>query len=64
MSALSDPNASRKLKPSARSLFLLGMDTVEIAERLGVLEAVASRFIFVARCREKGLPAIVERRPS
>ncbi|MGN6143518.1 MAG: hypothetical protein ACTHOP_08010 [Mesorhizobium sp.] len=49
-------------KPSARTLFLMGMDTVEIAKRLGIDEAVASRRVYMARCREKGLPIETERR--
>lgn len=53
-----------RAKPSAYALFLMGLDTVEIAERLGVSEAVASRRVYVQRCREKGLPVETERRSA
>jgi transposase len=42
----------------------MGLDTVEIAERIGVSEAVASRRVYVQRCREKGLPVETERRSA
>lgn len=46
------------VKPSqALTMFRHGLDTVEIAKRLGVSEANVSRYIWVARSREKRLPA-------
>lgn len=51
-------------EPSAYALFLMGLDTVEIANRLGVSEAVASRRVYVQRCREKGLSVETERRSA
>ncbi len=53
-----------RAKLSAYALFLMGLDTVEIAERLGISEAVASRRVYVQRCREKALPVETERRAS
>lgn len=40
--------------PSALELFRLGLDTVEIAKRLNVTEAVASRLVFEQRCIPNG----------
>lgn len=51
-------------KPSAYTLFLLGCDTVEIAKRLGIAEATASRMVHEERCAKRGLPVEYERRPS
>ena len=49
-------------KPSALSLFRLGHDTRDIAERLGISEASASRQIHEQRSAELGLPVEYERR--
>ena len=49
-------------KPTAYTLFLMGMDTVEIAQRLGIHESVASRRVHEQRCRAKDLPVKTERR--
>lgn len=54
-------DAVQRGKPSAYALFLMGFDTVEIAERLGIHEHVASRRVYAQRCREKGLPVETER---
>ncbi|MFC5385159.1 hypothetical protein ACFPLB_04165 [Aquamicrobium segne] len=51
-------------KPSAYALFLMGLDTFEIAKRLGIHEAEASKQVYLQRCREKGLPVETERRSS
>lgn len=51
-------------KPSAYTLFLLGYDTVEIAKRLGIAEATASRMVHEERCARRGLPVEYKRRPS
>lgn len=53
-----------RAKPSAYALFLMDLDTVEIAERLGISEAAVSRRVYVQRCREKGLPVETERRSA
>ena len=50
------------LAPAAHSvqclnLFRQGHDTFAIAKRLGISEAKASKLLWVARSREKGLPA-------
>ena len=37
--------------------FRKGNDTAEIAAKLQISEARASRLVWVARCQEKGLPA-------
>lgn len=48
----------KKPQPSrALELFHEGKDTQEIALLMGVSEAKASRYVWAARCREKGLPA-------
>ena len=53
--------AQKKPEPSrALRLFREGLDTKDVALRLGVSEALAARYIWVARCREKGLPADFE----
>lgn len=36
---------------SVEALFKSGKDTVQIAELLGISEAVASRRLFIARCK-------------
>jgi hypothetical protein len=59
-----DDQKPRRLKPSALDLFRLKLDTVEIAKRLGIHESVASRRVYMARCREKGLPIETERRQA
>lgn len=38
-------------------LFRKGKDTVQIAKFLGLTEAKVSRLLWVARCRERNLPA-------
>ncbi|HYE25080.1 MAG TPA: helix-turn-helix domain-containing protein [Clostridia bacterium] len=38
-------------------MFREGMDTFAIAKELNLSEATVSRHLWVARCREKGLPA-------
>lgn len=43
------------------NLFRQGHDTIEIAKRLNMTEARVSKFVWVARCREKG-PATFLRR--
>lgn len=48
-------------KPSALSLFRLGHDTREIAERLSISEAAASRQIHEQRSLDLGLPVEYER---
>ena len=46
------------IKPSqALTMFRLGLDTAQIAERLGCSEPTASRYVWVARCHEQNLPA-------
>lgn len=52
----------KSFPPSVYSLFLRGMDTVQIAKRLGVEEHVASRRLNAERCKAKGLP--LETAPS
>ena len=47
--------------PSALELFRLGLDTTQIAARLGVTEAEASHLVFCERCHERGLPIRYER---
>jgi transposase len=48
----------RPPEPSrALALFREGKSTHEVALLIGTSEALASRYIWVARCREKGLPA-------
>lgn len=49
-------------KPSALALFRLGYNTTEIAHRLGVTEAAASRYVYEQRTRLLGLPVEYERR--
>ena len=46
---------------AALELFRSGLDTVEIAKRLGVSEAVASRMVFEQRSQERGLHVHFER---
>jgi hypothetical protein len=46
------------LAERALTLFRYGMDTHDLAKTFGVSEAKASRLLWVARCRERGLPAI------
>lgn len=48
---------SQELAQSALALFRLGLDTFDIARKLGIPEARASRLLWVARCHAKGLPA-------
>ena len=57
-----DDQKPRRLKPSAYSLFQLGHDTVEIAKRLGITEAAASRQLHEQRSAELGFPVEYERR--
>lgn len=46
------------IKPSqALTMFRLGLDTHQIAQNLGVSEATAARYVWVARCHEQRLPA-------
>lgn len=40
---------------SAYGLFRAGKDTMQIAELLGISEAVASRRVFIGRCKFKKL---------
>jgi DNA-binding transcriptional regulator LsrR (DeoR family) len=46
-----------RLSERALALFRYGMDTYDIAKTFGIPEAKASRLLWVARCREMGLPA-------
>jgi hypothetical protein len=53
----------KSFPPSAYSLFLRGLDTVEIAKRLKIEEHEAERAITVERSRAKGRPATFEPSP-
>lgn len=46
------PQVSRALE-----LFHEGKDTHQIGLLMGITEAKAARYVWAARCREKGLPA-------
>jgi transposase len=37
--------------------FRSGKDTLEMAKEFGVSEAMVTRLLWVARCRDKGLPS-------
>lgn len=45
------------LANAALQLFRAGCDTVEVALRLGIPESKASRYVWVARSWERGVPA-------
>ena len=47
----------------ALSLFRAGKDTADIAFEMKIPEAVASLYVWAARCREKGLPVRSEPAP-
>jgi transposase len=54
--------APNELPARILSMFREGKDTQEIAQELQMKEATVSRYLWVARCQEKGLPAVFQSR--